>query len=62
MPKVKVDQNLCIGCGTCISLCPESFKMNDDHKSEPINPPGDPEDKLQEAVQSCPVGAISIEK
>ena len=60
--KVKVDQNLCIGCGTCVSLCPKSFKLNDDHKAEPINPPGDPEEKLQEAAQSCPVGAISVEK
>jgi len=63
MVKVKVDQNLCIGCGTCVSICPKSFRLNEKtHKAEPINPPKDPENKLEEAVMSCPVSAISIEK
>lgn len=62
MPKIKVDQNLCIGCGTCVSLCPGSFKMNGNGKSEPIEPPKDPEEKLKEAVDACPVGAISIKE
>jgi len=62
MAKIKVDQNLCIGCGTCVSLCPKSFKLNEQtHKSEPIDPPGDPEEKIKEAVEACPVSAISIE-
>jgi len=61
MPDVKVDQNLCIGCGSCVSLCPDSFKLNEEtHKSEPINPPKDPEEKLKEAADACPVKAISI--
>lgn len=62
MPKIKVDENLCIGCGTCVSLCPQSFKMNERHKSEPIEPPGDPVEKIQEAVEACPAQAISLEK
>jgi len=61
MTKVKVDQNLCIGCGTCVSLCPKSFTLNKKtHKSEPIEPAGDPEAKIKEAAESCPVSAISV--
>ena len=62
MKKITVDQNLCIGCGTCISICPKSFTLNEEtHKSEPINPPQDSEEKLNEAAESCPVSAISID-
>ena len=27
MSKPKVNQELCIGCGTCEALCPEMFKV-----------------------------------
>lgn len=27
--KIKVDQNLCIGCGLCCGICDEVFRMND---------------------------------
>ncbi|HDM92160.1 MAG TPA: ferredoxin, partial [Candidatus Korarchaeota archaeon] len=33
MARVKVDQDTCIGCGVCSSLCPEIFEMGDDGKS-----------------------------
>ena len=63
MAKAKVDENLCIGCGTCASTAPKSFKMNEEkHKSEPINPPGDPDEKLHEAADNCPANAITIEE
>ena len=34
--KAVVDQETCIGCGLCPSVCPEVFKMNDDGKAEEI--------------------------
>lgn len=59
MPKPKVNEELCIGCGTCESLCPSVFKL-ENGKSHVVS-----EDcadcNCQEAVDSCPVGAISIE-
>jgi len=62
MATIKVDQNLCIGCGACVNTCPKSFKMNEAlHKSEAINPPGDPDEKLHEAADNCPANAITIE-
>ena len=56
--KNSIDKNLCIGCGTCVSIAPESFKLGDDGKVEVIEPAGDDQAKIQEAIDSCPVSAI----
>ncbi len=61
--KPVVDQELCIGCGVCPSVAPSIFDMNDDGKAYPIvdeAPAGD-EDVAEEAVESCPVAAITLE-
>ena len=59
--KIVVDKKKCIGCGTCIAIAPKSFKFGEGGKSEPIEPPGDEEEKIKEAAESCPVQAINIE-
>lgn len=59
MSKAKVDEDVCIGCGTCESLCPEVFKV-EDGKSHVISEDcGDCD--CQSVVDSCPVSAISLE-
>ena len=56
---VVVDQDECIGCGTCEGICPEVFQLNEEtDKSEVIKPEGGPEDLIEEAIDSCPVEAI----
>lgn len=60
--KAIVDKNKCIGCGTCVALAPKSFKMDDDGKSVALDPAGDDETTIQNAVDSCPVGAISLKE
>lgn len=58
--KVAVDEDKCIGCGLCVSLAEEIFKINKMGKSEAIKDCKDEEcEKVQEAIDSCPVGAIS---
>jgi len=61
--KARVDQDTCIGCGLCPSMCPEVFDMKDDGKSHVIADPvpEDCEDSAQEAAESCPVDAIEVE-
>ena len=59
MSKPVVNHDLCIGCGTCESLCPTIFKMQDG-KSHVVNDTCTDCDS-QEAVDSCPVSAISLE-
>ncbi|MBM3209661.1 ferredoxin [Candidatus Shapirobacteria bacterium] len=58
----QVNQDICIGCGTCTFLAPKTFRLNGEGKSEVVNPPGDTEEKIQEAIDSCPVQAISWQK
>jgi ferredoxin len=56
---VVVDQDECIGCGTCEGICPEVFEVNEETgTSQVINPEGGPEDLIEEAIDSCPVEAI----
>lgn len=69
MKKIKIDKEKCIGCGLCASIAEEIFKMNDDGKAETIKGSEkvkDPacrqagfEKKTQEAIDNCPVTAIS---
>ncbi len=62
--KVTVDQEVCIGCGMCIDICPEVFRFNDDSKSEVISEtiPEGLEAKTEEAKEVCPVDAIVTEE
>jgi ferredoxin len=61
--KAVVDQETCIGCGLCPSICSEVFQMNDDGKAEAVvdEVPGEAVDSAKEAAESCPVDAISVE-
>jgi ferredoxin len=61
--KVFIDEDECIGCGTCEEICPEVFKLNEDSaKAEVINQKGAPEDKIEEAIEACPVECIHWEE
>lgn len=57
--KVKVDESVCIGCGACGAICPEVFEVDgvanvivDEIKEEDI-------ENVKDAIEGCPVGAIS---
>ncbi|MDD5464349.1 MAG: ferredoxin [Candidatus Moranbacteria bacterium] len=60
MTKPVVNEDLCIGCGTCESLCPTAFKMENGKSHVIVEECGDCD--CQETVDSCPVNAISIEE
>jgi len=55
----KVNEELCIGCGTCESLCPKVFKVENGKSHVISQDAGDC--NIQETIDSCPVGAISLE-
>jgi ferredoxin len=60
--KVIVDFDLCDSNGVCCGVAPEVFELDDENflviKAES---PGDElREQLDEAVRSCPTGAISL--
>ena len=60
--KAKIDKDLCTGCGLCPDTCPEVFKMDGDKAKVIVDVvPLKSEKTCKEAVDSCPVEAISIE-
>ncbi len=62
MKRPVVDGEICIGCGMCESICPGVFRVGDDMKSRVENPGACETCDCQEAVDSCPVSAISWEQ
>ncbi|MFH1523028.1 MAG: ferredoxin [Patescibacteria group bacterium] len=55
---IKIDKELCIGCGTCEAICPDNFKMNDDGKADVISQ--EEKDCVKAAAESCAVQAIKL--
>lgn len=62
MVSVKVKQDECIGCGSCVAVCPEVFEIGDNGKSQVKDPEGAGVDKIKEAEQICPVDAIIVKE
>ncbi len=70
MPKIIIEQEKCIGSGTCESLCSKFFKLKQDNKSylqggQQVGKNHELEiDKvdpcIKEAVEFCPVQCIHI--
>jgi ferredoxin len=58
--EVRVDRELCIGSENCTRYAPHSFETDLEGKATVIPGSEDSEQSIRIAVQSCPVGAISI--
>jgi ferredoxin len=61
--KAHVDKETCIGCGLCPSIASDVFDMQEDGKAGEIvdSVPEGSEGAAQEAAESCPVAAISVD-
>jgi len=70
--KIVHERGKCIGCGSCVALCPKFWEMGEDGKSNLKNATKKTEDNYelevtemacnQEAADSCPVQIIHIIK
>lgn len=61
--KINIDQEKCIGCGSCTAVCPDVFELDDNSKARLKQGKEEADDKnAQEAADICPVQAIEIEK
>lgn len=69
MKKIKVNQDVCIGCGACAGMCPEVFELTDNGVAD-VKKGNEDFDKLNDSVkenvtdakEGCPAGAISVEE
>jgi ferredoxin len=57
MVKIAVDKSICIGCGLCPTVCPGVFALGKDGKAFVKSQKDIP--CVKEAIESCPVQAIS---
>lgn len=60
---IKVKEDQCIGCGACIAIDPEHFDFNPENgTSTVISTENTDSESVKEAIDACPVGAISKEE
>ena len=71
--RIILEREKCIGCGSCVALCPKYFEMGEDGKSmvkgsKKNQKTGNFELEIKEvgcakdAAETCPVQIIHIEK
>ena len=57
-----VDREECVSCGACVEICPEVFQFEGD-KAEAIGEVTESnKENVEEAIDTCPVSAISLEE
>ena len=56
--KVEVNEDECIGCGWCENCCPEVFEVDGISQVKVDTVADEHKDKVLEAVDGCPTGAI----
>lgn len=61
---VKVNRDACIGCGACAAICDSVFEIDDEGISTVVDETVSEEnqEEVQDAVDSCPTGAIEVEE
>jgi len=61
--KVRVDEDACVGDGSCVSICPEIFEMDGEVAKTKMNVvPKETEASCREAADVCPGEAIILEE
>ncbi len=61
--KTAVDPHLCIGCELCVQICPDIFAMEENLATVIVDEvPADIEPPCREAMETCPLNAITVEE
>ncbi len=58
---VVIDPDECIGCESCVEICPDVFEMDDDGEKAIVINADATSDCVEEAIETCPNEAISKE-
>ena len=64
MEKLEINKAKCLGCGMCVGINSDVFEFDDDGLAKVNNENITEENKesVDDAINSCPVGAISKEE
>jgi ferredoxin len=58
--EIRIDRDRCMGSSGCVGYAPNTFDQDDDTVAVVVNQHGDPAEKIQAAIASCPARAISL--
>jgi ferredoxin len=62
MAKVLIDQEGCIGCGTCVAIAPDEFEIDPKIGKAKYTGSGKITSNTEQAALGCPVQVIKIIK
>ncbi len=57
--KLVINKEKCIGCGLCVAIAGGTFEFDEDGKARVRDEMSEDATTIQEAIDSCPVDAIS---
>jgi ferredoxin len=57
--QLTVDRDRCMGSGQCTFYAPSTFDLDDMSIAIVTDDNGDPDDKIQQAIDVCPTRAIA---
>lgn len=61
--KVKVNKDVCIGCGACEAIAPDVFQIGEEGTASVIGSVKEEiKSDVMDALESCPTGAIESEE
>lgn len=58
--RAEVDRGLCVGSGWCVNVAAPAFEIDDAGKATHVPGTQVGDEQLLEAVDNCPVGAITL--
>lgn len=58
--RIEVDSEICYGTGSCATLAPEIFGINEDGVVELLDPSAGDGEEVRQAIRECPSGAIRL--
>lgn len=59
---IHINKELCIGCGSCPAVAPNTFEMGDDGLAHVCTEVGDDDATVASARDCCPTQAISLDE
>ena len=60
--EVTIDDDMCIGSGTCVATSPDTFEFDDDGVARLVPGATLPDDEMLSIARNCPSGAIVLRR